>query len=478
MGSDNRPLHIFFFPFLAHGHIIPIVDMAKAFAAKGVKATIVTTPLNAPLISKAIGKAKTYSNGIHIQTIKFPSEKLGLPERCENADSVPSPHLSPTFFKATRVLQEPLEKLLLEQHPDCLVADLMFSWTTDSAAKFEIPRIVFHGISFFALCAIECMRLYMPYNKVCSDSESFVIPNLPGEIKMTRNQLPDFLVVHESINMTSFFEESRESEARSYGVIVNSFYELEQVYADYYRNVLGRKAWHIGPLSLSNIDTEEKAHRGKEASIDEHEWLKWLENKKPNSVVYVCFGSVTNFPDSQLREIAMGLEASGQQFIWVVRKSKEDEKEWLLEGFEKRMEGKGLIIRGWAPQVLVLEHEAVGAFVTHCGWNSTLEAVTAGVPMVTFPVAAEQFFNEKLVTEVLKIGVPVGVKKWVRLVGDSTKWEEVEKAVKRIMTGEEAVEMRNKVKVLSGLARQAVAEGGSSYSDLSALIEELGSLRH
>ncbi|XP_061367883.1 UDP-glucose flavonoid 3-O-glucosyltransferase 7-like isoform X2 [Gastrolobium bilobum] len=292
--------------------------------------------------------------------------------------------------------------------------------------------------------------------------------------------MPPFEMNPERTGFTRLLEEMKESEMRCYGVVVNSFYELEEVYADHYRKVLGRKTWHIGPLSFSNTDIEEKTHRGKEVSINAHECLKWLDMKEPSSVVYLCFGSLVKFPDSQLRDIATGLEASGQQFIWVVRKSKKDgeeREEWLPEGFEKRMEGKGLIIRGWAPQVLILDHEAIGAFVTHCGWNSTLEGVSAGVPMVTWPVGAE-FYNEKLVTEVLKIGVPVGAKKWVRLVGDTIKWEAVEKSVKRIMEGEEAEELRNKAKLLSQLARRAVEEGGSSNSDLNALIEELGSLRH
>ena len=481
MDSENRPLHIFFFPFMAHGHIIPTVDMAKLFASRGVKATIITTPLNAPFISKAIGNSKTHRNEINIQTIKFPCVEAGLPEGCENTDSIPSPALVPNFFKGCKLLKEPLEQLLLQQHPHCVVADMFFPWVTDSAAKFGIPRLVFHGISFFSMCAKESIRLYEPHKNVSSDSESFVITNLPGEIKMTRMQLPESFRDNEETDNSRFFKEVEESEVRSYGVVVNSFYELEKVYADYYRKVLGRKAWHIGPLSLCNRDKEEKTYRGKDASIDENECLKWLDTKNPNSVVYVCFGSMANFPDSQLQDIAIGLEASGQQFIWVVRKSKkggEGVDEWLPEGFEKRTEGKGLIIRGWAPQVLILEHEAIGAFVTHCGWNSTLEGVTAGVPMVTWPIAAEQFYNEKLVTEVLKVGVPVGVKKWARFVGDSIEWDAVEKAVRKIMEGEEAEEMRNKAKALALLARRAVEEGGSSYTDLNALIEELSSLRH
>ncbi|MED6132868.1 hypothetical protein PIB30_022780 [Stylosanthes scabra] len=480
MDSENHyGLHIFLFPFMSHGHVIPTIDMAKLFASRGVKSTIITTPLNVPFISKAIAKSKTpyTDDDIHIQTIKLPCVEAGLPEGCENTDSFTSAVLLPNFLRATRLLQEQFEEQLLQHNPDCVVVDHFFPWVTDSASKFGIPTLMFHGISFFSLCAKNCMELYQPHKNVSSDLEPFVIPGLPGEIKQTRSQLHEYLTSAEDTDMSRFFKEVSESEEKSYGVVVNSVYELEKDYADYYRNVLGRKAWHIGPLSLCNSDTEEKAQRGKDASIDGNECLKWLDTKKPNSVVYVCFGSIANFPDSQLKDIATGLEASGKQFIWVVRKSKKDGDEWLPEGFEKRMEGKGVIIRGWAPQVLILEHQATGAFVTHCGWNSTLEGVAAGVPMVTWPVAAEQFYNEKLVSEVLGIGVPVGAKKWLRLTGDSVKWEAVEKAVRKIMEGEEAEEMRKKAKVLSNLVKGAVEEGGSSYTDLNALIQDLSSLR-
>ncbi|RZC24340.1 Scopoletin glucosyltransferase [Glycine soja] len=462
---------------MAHGHMIPLVDMAKLFAAKGVRTTIITTPLNAPIISKTIEQTKTHqSKEINIQTIKFPNVGVGLPEGCEHSDSVLSTDLFPIFLKATTLMQEPFEQLLLHQRPNCVVADWFFPWTTDSAAKFGIPRLVFHGISFFSLCATKIMSLYKPYNNTCSDSELFVIPNFPGEIKMTRLQVGNFHT-KDNVGHNSFWNEAEESEERSYGVVVNSFYELEKDYADHYRNVHGRKAWHIGPLSLCNRNKEEKIYRGKEASIDEHECLKWLDTQTTNSVVYVCFGSAVKFSDSQLLEIAMGLEASGQQFIWVVRKSIQEKGEkWLPEGFEKRMEGKGLIIRGWAPQVLILEHEAIGAFVTHCGWNSTLEAVSAGVPMITWPVGAEQFFNEKLVTEVLKIGVPVGVKKWSYSGVDCcAKWDVVEKAVKMVFA-KELEGMRKRAKVLAQMARRAVEEGGSSDSNLDVLIQELGTL--
>ncbi|KAL6209817.1 hypothetical protein ACLB2K_020756 [Fragaria x ananassa] len=184
--------------------------------------------------------------------------------------------------------------------------------------------------------------------------------------------------------------------------------------------------------------------------------------------------NLINFSDCQLLEIALAIEASGQQFIWDVKKEKNDKEEWLPEGFEQRVEGKGLILRGWAPQLLILQHE-----LTHCGWNSTLEAVCAGMPMITWPVSADQFYNEKLATQILGIGVAVGVEKWeddsVKSEA-SVKKETIEKAVTQFMVGDEKEKIRSKVLALRELARRAVEEGGSSLSDLTALIEELKSL--
>ncbi|KAM4098722.1 hypothetical protein ACJW30_07G100100 [Castanea mollissima] len=439
MGSKSPQLHIFFFPLMGYGHLIPMMDTAKLFAARGVKATIVTTPRNVPLFSKR-------GTHIDIQIVKFPALEAGLPEGYENIDSVTSLDMSHKFIQATKMLQQPLEQLLEEYQPSCLVADMFFPWATDVAAKFGIPRLVFEGFSFFSLSATH----------IFSDSEPFVIPSFPGEIKLTRMQLPDFTLQEVETDFSKLFKEAIESELTSYGVVN--------------RKVLGRKAWHIGPVSLCNKDSEDKAQRGKEASIDEHECLKWLCKKKPNSVIYICLGSMPNFSDSQLFEIAMSLEASEQQFIWVVRKGKneKEEEDWLPKGFEKRMEGKGLIIRGWAPQILILDHEVVGGFVTHCGWNSTLEGVASGVPMVTWPMASEQFYNEKLITQVLKIGISVGAQQWTWVV-DGIKREAIEKAMRQILVGEEAA----RVKALGEMARRAVEEGGSSYSDLNALIEKL-----
>ncbi|KAM5549332.1 UDP-glucose flavonoid 3-O-glucosyltransferase 7-like [Rosa sericea] len=477
--KTDQQLHIFFLPYMAQGHTLPLIDIAKLFASRGVKSTLITTPVNAPLFSKAIQTSKSLGFEIELLVIKFPSTEVGLPEGIERTNLRKNQEQVEKYFKAIILLQQQVEPILDQHRPHCLVADSMFPWATDVAAKFGIPRIIFHGPGFFPLCASTSVMRYKPQTEVSSDSESFVIPGLPDEIKMTKNKLAPFLILEGESELIKLVKASIVADETSYGIIVNSFYELEPDYADHYRKVFGRKAWHIGPASLCETE-KDKVERGREGSVDEvHECLNWLNSKKPNSVVYICFGSLTNFSDCQLLEIALALQASQQQFIWVVRKEKNDKEEWLPEGFEQRVAGKGLIIRGWAPQLLILQHEAVGAFLTHCGWNSTLEGVCAGVPMITWPVYADQFYNEKLVTEILGIGVAVGVQKWEDISVKSkasVKKETIEKAVTEFMVGHEKEEMRSKVLALRELARRAVEDGGSSFSDLTALIEELKSL--
>ncbi|VFQ65781.1 unnamed protein product [Cuscuta campestris] len=164
----------------------------------------------------------------------------------------------------------------------------------------------------------------------------------------------------------------------------------------------------------------------------------------------------------------ISIKASGQEFIWAIRTPAGEKEEWMPEGFEERTRGKGMIIRGWAPQVLILDHGSVGAFVTHCGWNSMLEGVCAGVPMVTWPVFAEQFINEKLVTDILRTGVGMGSKEGKRSGSDGVKREAVAEAIKKVMVGEESGEMRSRAKALKEKARVAVEEApGNGRRDRS-----------
>lgn len=463
---------------MAPGHMIPLVDMARTFARLNVKATIVMTPLNAALFTETIEKDRMFGLEINIRQLRFPSEGAGLPPGCENLASTTTPEMSAKFYKVMYLLQQPLEQLLQEDQPDCLVSDSLFPWTTEIARKLGIPRLIFHGIGVFPLCVYHSLAEHEPFKNIKSDKETFIVPDLPDTIKLTKEQLHDLLREESNNYFTDVIAKTKKSEMESYGVVVNSFHELEPAYSGHYKKVMRQKTWHIGPVSLCNRDREDKARRGKNASIGEHDCIDWLNSRKPNSVIYVCFGSLSLFSAAQLLEIATGLENSEQQFIWVVRKEKKEEEleKWLPEGFEKRMEERGLTIRGGAPQVLILDHEAVGGFVTHCGWNSLLEGVTAGVPMITWPLFAEQFYNEKLITDILKIGVAVGAQKWTSRTDEyevSVERREIEKAVRQLMVSEEADEMRSRARALGNAAKKAVEEGGSSCGNLDSLLEEL-----
>ncbi|KAL8541437.1 hypothetical protein ACS0TY_002632 [Phlomoides rotata] len=468
-------LHIVLVPVVAYGHMIPMIDMAKLFASRGVKTTIIATPA----LAEPIKKARESGHNIGLSITPFPPKGSSLPNHFVSLDQMTTPDLITKFFRAIELLQQPIETILQELKPNCVISDMFLPWTADSAAKLGIPRLIFDGTSNFARCGAEQMELHKPYKDVSSDSEPFVVPNLPHQLTFVRTQVSEFELRGDEGDENDFIKMwklMRESEKRSYGEVVNSFYELEPDYADHYKNVLGRRAWDIGPLPLCNNGAQDKfSQRGKKSAIDQHECLAWLDSKRPNSVVYACFGSTANFTPAQLHETAVGIEASGQDFIWVVKgvKNQDENEDWLPQGFEERIKGRGLIIRGWAPQLMILDHPAIGAFVTHCGWNSTLEGICAGVPMVTWPIFAEQFFNEKLVTQILGTGVSVGNKKWQVVDSEGVGSEAVTEAVKRIMVGEGAAEMRSRAKYFKEMARKAVEEGGSSYTSLNALIEEL-----
>ncbi|KAF3511821.1 hypothetical protein F2Q69_00001780 [Brassica cretica] len=273
-----------------------------------------------------------------------------------------------------------------------------------------------------------------------------------------------------------------EADTTSFGVIVNTFEELEPAYVKELKEARDGKVWTLGPVALCNKVGADQAERGKKADINQEDCLKWLDSKEEGSVLYVCLGSICNLTLDQLKELGLGLEESKRPFIWVIRSwDKYDElAEWILEsGFEERIKERGLLIKGWSPQMIILQHVSVGGFLTHCGWNSTLEGITSGLPLLTWPLFADQFSNEKLVVQVLKSGVRVGVDEpmiWgeEEKIGVLVDKEGVKKAVEELMgDSDDAKERRRRAKGLGELAHKAVDKGGSSHSNITLLIEDI-----
>ncbi|NP_001312868.1 UDP-glycosyltransferase 73C3-like [Nicotiana tabacum] len=487
MATQVHKLHFILFPLMAPGHMIPMIDIAKLLANRGVITTIITTPVNANRFSSTITRAIKSGLRIQILTLKFPSVEVGLPEGCENIDMLPSLDLASKFFAAISMLKQQVENLLegINPSPSCVISDMGFPWTTQIAQNFNIPRIVFHGTCCFSLlCSYKILSSNILEN-ITSDSEYFVVPDLPDRVELTKAQVSGSTKNTTSVSssvLKEVTEQIRLAEESSYGVIVNSFEELEQVYEKEYRKARGKKVWCVGPVSLCNKEIEDLVTRGNKTAIDNQDCLKWLDNFETESVVYASLGSLSRLTLLQMVELGLGLEESNRPFVWVLGGGDKlnDLEKWILEnGFEQRIKERGVLIRGWAPQVLILSHPAIGGVLTHCGWNSTLEGISAGLPMVTWPLFAEQFCNEKLVVQVLKIGVSLGVKvpvKWgdEENVGVLVKKDDVKKALDKLMDeGEEGQVRRTKAKELGELAKKAFGEGGSSYVNLTSLIEDI-----
>ncbi|KAL3628430.1 UDP-glucoronosyl and UDP-glucosyl transferase [Castilleja foliolosa] len=481
MASQSNQLHFILFPLMAPGHMIPMIDIAKLLAHRNVIVSIITTPQNVTRFGSTIDRAVKAGLQIKLLEIRFPSVEAGLPEGCENLDTLPSLDMAANFFIALNLLQKEARQVFdeMQPRPSCIISDMGLPWTTQLAEKFHIPRIVFHGTCCLSLLCSHNIRASEILDTLESDDDYFEVPNLPDSIRLRKSQVSGS-TTRKSAVLKDVTDQIRAAEKTSYGVVVNSFEELEPEYVEGYSKAKGEKVWCIGPVSLCNKDSLDLSERGNKGSVYEQDCLNWLDRQEPGSVIYASLGSLARLTKEQMVELGLGLEESNRTFIWALGGGKSDELEkWFLEsGFEERIKDRGFLIRGWAPQVLILSHKAIGGFLTHCGWNSTLEGISAGVPMVTWPFFADQFCNEKLVG--LKgVGVSLGVEVPVRWgeeckVGVLVKKDDVRKGVELVMEeGEEGKERRRKARELSEMAKRAVEEGGSSYLSITLLIEEV-----
>ncbi|KAK4271308.1 hypothetical protein QN277_020019 [Acacia crassicarpa] len=486
--ESSTKVHFILIPLMAAGHLLPMVDLAKLLGRRNnVKVTIMTTPVNAVRVRANIDREVQCGSSITVQPYRFPGVEAGLPEGCESSEAVPSPELMYNFAKATTMLQKPveevLEKIFTPTIPTGFIVDKNLPHVSDVAKKFKVPIIISDALNCFSILCNHNLFHSKVYESA-SESESVVVPGLPHRIVFKKSQLQEYF----SMDMGEFSalrEKAWKNEGEAYGIIVNSVDELEEEYVKEYRRATGREVYCVGPVSLSNKDDKDKAQRGKldSKAQEEGEYLKWLDSWPARSVIYGNIASLNNVPSGQIMELILGLEASKRPFIWVLRDAhKIEELNKLLkeDGVEERVKGRGLIIRGWVPQVLILSHTAIGAFLTHCGWNSILEAMCNGVPLITFPLNCEQFYNEKVVVQLLEVGVRLGVETATNFEaedksGIQVRREKVKEAIEKVMgkEDEESERIRERTRNYGEKANKALEKGGSSYRNLSQLIEDI-----
>uniref|UniRef100_A0A0D3EK83 Glycosyltransferase n=1 Tax=Oryza barthii TaxID=65489 RepID=A0A0D3EK83_9ORYZ len=475
----SRTVHFVLVPMMAQGHTIPMTDMARLLAEHGAQISLVTTPVNAGRMAGFVAAVEEAGLPVQLLELPFPAADFGLPDGCENIDMLQCKDDMRKFLEACGALREPL-MARLRQHdlpPSCIVSDMMHWWTSDIARELGIPRLTFSGFCTFASLARDIVYRNNLLRDLTDEEEVVKLSGFPTPLELPKARLPGSLCVP---GLEEIREKIYDEEMRSDGKVMNSFDELETLYMESYKQVTD-KVWTIGPMCLCHRDRNTMAARGNKASLDEVKCLQWLDSKKPGSVIFVSFGTLVSTAPQQLVELGLGLEASNKPFIWVIKAGNKFPvvEKWLADGFEERVIDRGMIIRGWAPQMMILWHQAIGGFMTHCGWNSTIEGICAGVPMITWPHFAEQFLNEKLVVDHLKIGMEVGVK-GVTQWGSEQKEAQVtrnsvETAVSTLMNeGEAAQGMRMRAKDFGIKARRALEEGGSSYNNIRLLIQEMG----
>jgi UDP:flavonoid glycosyltransferase YjiC (YdhE family) len=485
---ERRP-HVLVFPFPAQGHMIPLLDLIHTLASHGLSLTVLTTPQNQSLLNPLLHTAS--AEGLRIQPliIPFPPTQ-GIPLGCENTGQLPALHLIPLFMYSFKELAQPIEDWFHQQKkssdgfgpPVCIISDFFLGWTQNTAAKLGIRRIVFHPSGAFAVSIIYSLWKYMPHEQVSSDNDAVYIPDLPHPVSFPKSQISPLLRRYKVLDtIFEFIRYNMDLNVESWGTLINTFYDLEAVYIDnLHRVVSGRPVWSVGPLlppalppAVLDAEGTNMIERGKPTSIKESVCLQWLESQKEKSVIYICFGSHAFFSNKQNQEMAAGLEASEESFIWVIRDPPSsmpaDEYGVLPQGFEERTKGRGLVIRGWAPQLLILSHPSVGGFLTHCGWNSTLESITSGVPLITWPMTADQYYNAVLVVEYLKVGI-----RFCEGAATVPNRDDLRIAVKRLM-GREGEEMK-RAEELMRAGKRAVQEGGSSSKNMEDFVSEVKKL--
>ncbi|KAG6400272.1 hypothetical protein SASPL_137097 [Salvia splendens] len=467
-----RKPHAICIPFPAQGHINPMLKLAKLLHHDGFHITFVNTDYNHRRLLKARGaRAMDGLPGFRFETIPD-----GLPpsETADATQDIPS-----LCESTTTTCLEPFKRLVarLNEAGDappvsCIVSDGVMSFTTEAAAELGIPEVLFWTTSaagFYAYTQFEkiIQMGYAPLKEADDLTNGYldtVVEGIPALKGIRLRDVPSFI---RTMNIDEFiigfiFSETRRAQ-RANAIILNTFDALEQNVL-YALSAFLPPIYTVGPLHLLQAElTGSRLDRlGSNLWKEEPECLNWLDSQEPGSVVYVNFGSITVMTPGQLTEFAWGLANSDVSFLWIIRPDLvSGDNAVLAPEFLEAVKGRGQMAR-WCPQEKVLGHQAIGGFLTHSGWNSTIESMANGVPMICWPFFSEQQTNCWYCCSRWGVGMEID---------SDVKRDGVEKQVRSLMVGEEGKEMRRRAAEWKNLAEEAAK--GSSRRNLHRIIDEV-----
>ncbi|KAK3130725.1 hypothetical protein QOZ80_6BG0497210 [Eleusine coracana subsp. coracana] len=457
--------HVVIFPFMAKGHTLPLLHFATALSVhhSNLRVTLITTPANRDFVRSHLPAS------VHLIELPFPSYPP-LPAGVESTDALPCPSMYPVFLSATALLKEPFAAFLasLPSTPLAIVSDFFLGFTHRAAADAGVPRVVFHGMSCFAMAICKAVIGNPPLGM--EPGALFHVPGMPEHVAIMKEEIPDSILKFADPEdpVTRFFiEHVGDSDVRSWGVLVNSFAALDESYVPALESFYepDARAWLVGPMFLAAGDMTTELDK----ELDPEGCLAWLDGRASQlgSVVYVSFGTQAHVSDAQLDETLHGLVQSGHPFLWTVRSDT-----WsppMDVGPNSR------IVRGWVPQRSVLAHKAVGGFVSHCGWNSTMEGLAAGKPILAWPMIAEQMLNAMHAADIVGAGVRIHTKTGGMAAVGIVGRKEVEEKVRNLMDAHSEVGKRIRAKATwaQQAAKSAVSQRGASRMALEELVDEL-----
>ncbi|XP_062117849.1 zeatin O-xylosyltransferase-like [Humulus lupulus] len=457
-------------PFPAQSHLNQLLQLSHVVSSYNIPVHYVSSALHNSQVKSRAPNPLHHLAKIHFHD--FPTPHFVSPQPTKTADNFPI-HLVPAF-EASVHLRQPFSDLLTRLSTTAervvIIHDSLMSYVVqdcDSLAP-NSEAYVFHCVS--AISRVSFIRDAAGGGLGTDHESQLKIPS------WTRSFDPRFdALVAKQIPFMR---------ANKSGHLYNACRLIESDFLDFiFEKELesddNMKLWAVGPLDTVTICKKSPLNNSINGDSEQVYYLEWLERQKPNSVLYISFGTTTFLEDRQIEEIAIGLEKSEVNFFWVLRDADRgdifgDEQKvrgpQLPKGFEERVKGKGMVVREWVPQLEILGHPSTGGFMSHCGWNSCMESMSLGVPLIAWPMHSDQPMNAAFVTEFVKVGLAVGEwEKREELVSSST----IEKVVKKLMSSDEGDEIRKRTEKLGDELRKTTAEGGVSRLELDSFISHI-----
>lgn len=472
MESPTQKPHVLVLTSPGSGHLVPTLGLAKRLASFSVlKITLFVVSADHASFSQSLllKSSSEFHQDLSIVDLTPPNVA-----ELVSADLSIESRIGIIMKESFTILESKIA--CMESPPAALIAEFFCMGAFHIADRLRLPKYLFiTGTAWFAALILYAPTLDQEVEGEFADLNEPI--TIPGCKPLQPGDLIDPMLDRESERYIGCLKLAEQLQMAD-GIIMNTWEELEPLTVKAFRenNVLRLltkpNVYPVGPI-VRGVGSEGTAN----------ECWHWLNMQPNESVLYVSFGSGGNLTSEQMNELAWGLEQSRQRFIWVVRPPSDidasgsffgsngcqEDLGYLPNNFLKRVHGVGLVVQNWAPQEYILAHPSIGGFLSHCGWNSTLESIMNGVPIIAWPLFAEQHMNAALLAEDLGVAVRAESLRSKGVI----KREDIARIVKLVMVTKEGKEMRDKVNDAKQGALKAMAEGGSSYSSLLELVNEI-----